>query len=148
MVGLPPLASVSARSGEEVTIVGRVCCEGEGKLNPQSAFLEGSRRTSNAVRVRLERAVGLRAGDKDGRSDPYAVLHLGGRSEKSAVAPKTVDPVWAWDFLFAFDDVGAPETPNYNCSHEDKVQHIRQGPPIDDRVRCWQDQRVPSVLHP
>ena len=43
-------------------------------------------------------------------------------------------------YAHAFDDVGIPETPNYNCSHEDKAQHVRQNPPIDDRVKCWQSQ--------
>ena len=50
----PPLASVVATGGDEVVVVGRVCCEGEGKLNLQSIFLEGSRSSSNAMRVRLD----------------------------------------------------------------------------------------------
>ena len=52
--GFPPLVSVVTTGAEEVMIVGRVCCEGEGKLNAQSIFLEGSRATSNACRVRLD----------------------------------------------------------------------------------------------
>ena len=52
--GFPPLASVVATGPDEVTVVGRVCCEGEGKLNMQSIFLEGSRATSGARRVRLD----------------------------------------------------------------------------------------------
>ena len=51
---LPAVVPVVATSGEEVTVVGRVCCEGEGKLNLQSIFLEGSRASSNACRVRLD----------------------------------------------------------------------------------------------
>jgi DNA polymerase alpha subunit B len=52
--GLPPLVSVVSTGAEEVTVVGRICCEGEGKLNVQSIFLEGSRVLSNACRVRLD----------------------------------------------------------------------------------------------
>ena len=51
---LPPLSPISATGPDEVTIVGRVCCEGEGKLNKESIYLEGSRATSNAFRVRLD----------------------------------------------------------------------------------------------
>merc|ERR1719367_1757877 len=39
-----------------------------------------------------------------------------------------------------FDDIDAPITPNYNVSSPDKTQHIRQNPPLDDRVRCWENQ--------
>jgi len=53
-VGVPPLASITDRSADEVTVVGRVCCESEGKLNAQSVFLEGSRARSNACRTRLD----------------------------------------------------------------------------------------------
>ncbi|KAL1525284.1 hypothetical protein AB1Y20_020147 [Prymnesium parvum] len=51
---LPPMVSLLDNSAEEVTVCGRVCCEGEGKLNAQSIFLEGSRSTTNACRVRLD----------------------------------------------------------------------------------------------
>ena len=50
----PPLAPVVAAGADEVVVVGRVCCEGEGKLNLQSIFLEGSRASSNGMRVRLD----------------------------------------------------------------------------------------------
>jgi N-acetylglucosamine-6-sulfatase len=40
----------------------------------------------------------------------------------------------------AFDDVTIPITPNYNTSHEDKTQHIRQNPALSDRAHCWQNQ--------
>lgn len=52
----PRLAPLMASSAEEVTVVGRVCTEGEGKLNLQSIFLEGSRSSSNGCRVRLDLA--------------------------------------------------------------------------------------------
>ena len=40
----------------------------------------------------------------------------------------------------AFDHITAPITPNYNVSSPDKAQHVRQNPPLDDRVKCWEDQ--------
>jgi N-acetylglucosamine-6-sulfatase len=40
----------------------------------------------------------------------------------------------------AFDDVDIPITPNYNVSSPDKTQHIRQNPPLDDKVQCWENQ--------
>jgi len=40
----------------------------------------------------------------------------------------------------AFDNINAPITPNYNLSSPDKAQHVRQNPPLDDRVNCWENQ--------
>ena len=40
----------------------------------------------------------------------------------------------------AFDSMSAPMTPNYNVSSPGKAQHVRQNPPLDQRVRCWEDQ--------
>jgi hypothetical protein len=37
---LPPVVPVCNGSAEEVTVAGRICCEGEGKLNQNSIFLE------------------------------------------------------------------------------------------------------------
>ena len=39
---------------EEVTVVGRVCCDSVGKLNAKSVLLEGSRTTSAGRQVPLE----------------------------------------------------------------------------------------------
>ena len=47
-------ALILARSQEETTVVGRVCCEGEGKLNYLSLVLEGGMETSNSARVKLD----------------------------------------------------------------------------------------------
>ena len=41
------------RLQEEVTVVGRVVCEGEGRLNASSLFLEASRASANALRCRV-----------------------------------------------------------------------------------------------
>ena len=40
----------------------------------------------------------------------------------------------------AFPNVTAPRTPNYNMSSPDKPQHIRQNPPLDARVKCWENR--------
>ncbi len=40
----------------------------------------------------------------------------------------------------AFDDVTAPRTPNYNLSSPDKAQHVRQNPPLNAAVECWENQ--------
>jgi len=42
----------------------------------------------------------------------------------------------------ACDDIDAPYTANYNASSPGKPQHIRQNPPFDDRVKCWQNQEM------
>lgn len=57
------------------------------------------------LRVFLSHATGLRAADKDGLSDPYIKLTLGGRTEKSEVVHKTLDPRFDWEFVYAFDSV-------------------------------------------
>ena len=61
---LPPFAPVFAASPEEVTIVGRICAEGDGKINAYSAFIEGSRGFSNGCRARLDLT----------RCDDYAIF--------------------------------------------------------------------------
>ncbi|KAH8964673.1 hypothetical protein BDL97_04G079200 [Sphagnum fallax] len=45
---------VAVASQEKVTVVGRLCCEGEGRLNEKSVLLEGSIEHSNGMRVRLD----------------------------------------------------------------------------------------------
>lgn len=50
------LYPVKEPSQDEVTVAGRIVCdvEGEGRLNPASVLLEGSRRTSGGDRVHLD----------------------------------------------------------------------------------------------
>ena len=43
-----------ARFQEPATYVGRVCCDAEGRLNDQSAMLEGDVGDSAGARVRLD----------------------------------------------------------------------------------------------
>lgn len=45
---------VALASQEKVTVVGRLCCEGEGHLNYNSVLLEGCVKHSNGQRVRLD----------------------------------------------------------------------------------------------
>ena len=52
--GLNCRGAVYAASQDDVTVVGRVVCDSEGRLNEQSVQLEGSIATSNGMRVRLE----------------------------------------------------------------------------------------------
>ena len=52
--GLNCRGAVYAASQDDVTVVGRVVCDSEGRLNEQSVQLEGSVATSNGMRVRLE----------------------------------------------------------------------------------------------
>eukprot|EP00730_Choanoeca_flexa_P015575 TRINITY_DN7181_c0_g1_i1.p1 TRINITY_DN7181_c0_g1~~TRINITY_DN7181_c0_g1_i1.p1 ORF type:complete len:643 (+),score=139.85 TRINITY_DN7181_c0_g1_i1:36-1964(+) len=51
--GQTALAGVSLPTQEPVVVTGRVCCDGEGKLNAKSVLLEGSLETSNGARVLL-----------------------------------------------------------------------------------------------
>ena len=39
---------------EEVSVIGRICCDSNGKLNAQSVLLEGSQHLSSGVRVKLD----------------------------------------------------------------------------------------------
>lgn len=39
---------------EEVSVIGRVCCDSNGKLNAQSVMLEGSQELSSGARVKLD----------------------------------------------------------------------------------------------
>jgi hypothetical protein len=45
-------------------------------------------------------ARGLLAADRGGKSDPYVLLTLGGRKERTKVAPRTLEPVWEETFTF------------------------------------------------
>jgi len=47
------------------------------------------------LRVHLQKGIGLKAADLNGKSDPYVVLQCGsGESKKSKVVRKTLDPEW------------------------------------------------------
>jgi len=48
------LSPVGRASQEPVTVLGRICCEAEGKLNAMSLVLEGTRTMSRGERVKLD----------------------------------------------------------------------------------------------
>ena len=47
---LPFLSNVK----EDVSVIGRICCDSNGKLNAQSVLLEGSQELSAGSRVKLD----------------------------------------------------------------------------------------------
>lgn len=51
---LPKPSPIGQASQDPVVCYGRICCDAEGKINPASVLLEGSRRSSNGARVPLD----------------------------------------------------------------------------------------------
>jgi len=51
---LGELGEMGRGSQDKTTVIGRVCCEAEGKLNAMSLVLEGSIESSNGARVKLD----------------------------------------------------------------------------------------------
>ena len=70
--------------------------------------------------------------EKDGEERPF-FAYIGPHAPHFSAQPAP------W-YEHAFDHISAPVTPNYNVSSPDKAQHVRQNPPFDDRVKCWEDQ--------
>ena len=61
------------------------------------------------VTVRVVRATGLLAGDKNGSSDPYVVVQsAGGKKAKTSVKKKTLDPEWDETLELSVLDAAAP----------------------------------------
>ena len=58
------------------------------------------RRRKGPVVVEVVRAKGLRAADKGGASDCYAVLKVGKEKHKTKVKKKTVERVWEEELVF------------------------------------------------
>ena len=54
----------------------------------EAAMLQG------AVLVTLKHAKNVPAADPNGLSDPYAILKLNNKTEKSVAQLRTLDPVW------------------------------------------------------
>jgi hypothetical protein len=57
------------------------------------------------VRIHVSHASNLRAGDANQSSDPYVVVHLGGRSEKTSVVTSDLNPRYDWQCSFGFESV-------------------------------------------
>jgi len=51
---LPELGDMGRASQDKTVVIGRVCCEAEGKLNSMSLVLEGGIDASNGARVKLD----------------------------------------------------------------------------------------------
>ena len=56
---------------------------------------------SGTLHVTLHRAQGLKAMDRNGKSDPYVKLTLAGKTHKSKIIKKTLDPVWEESFKWS-----------------------------------------------
>ena len=52
------------------------------------------------LRVHLHKGVGLKASDRNGKSDPYVLLSIGTARKQSRVEESTLDPVFNEDFEF------------------------------------------------
>ena len=72
-----------------------------------AAFTRRMRRdqATTSVTVLLKNATGLKAADRGtfaraGKSDPYAILDLGGQTARSQTVMKTTDPTWNERFSF------------------------------------------------
>ena len=52
------------------------------------------------VTVTVISARGLKAADSNGKSDPYARIHLHKHTHQSKTKYKTLDPVWEEEFMF------------------------------------------------
>ena len=55
---------------------------------------------SGVLIVHLQQATGLKAGDRNGLSDPYVKLTLGRQTKKSKTISKTLNPTWDEAFEF------------------------------------------------
>ncbi|XP_058947693.2 DNA polymerase alpha subunit B [Pocillopora verrucosa] len=53
-LGIEEFSSLSIPTQEEVSVIGRVCCDSNGKLNAQSVILEGSQEISSGQRIKLD----------------------------------------------------------------------------------------------
>ena len=55
--------------------------------------------------VQVVSAKGLRAADTNGLSDPYAVVHLGDRTQQTRVIQENLNPEWHETFVFSAEDI-------------------------------------------
>ncbi|KAL9953110.1 hypothetical protein ACROYT_G040470 [Oculina patagonica] len=53
-LGVEEFSSLCVPTQEEVSVIGRICCDSNGKLNPQSVILEGSQELSSGQRIKLD----------------------------------------------------------------------------------------------
>ena len=55
--------------------------------------------------VQVVSAKGLRAADANGLSDPYAVVHLGDRTQQTRVIQENLNPEWHETFVFSAEEI-------------------------------------------
>ncbi|XP_074630712.1 DNA polymerase alpha subunit B-like [Acropora palmata] len=53
-LGVEEFSNLCVQSQEDVSVIGRICCDSNGKLNAQSVLLEGSQELSAGSRVKLD----------------------------------------------------------------------------------------------
>ena len=56
--------------------------------------MESEKRSFGVLEVELKFALGVKAADIGGKSDPYCVVHYDRQTHKSAVIKSTLEPVW------------------------------------------------------
>ena len=76
-----------------------------GASRTLSALDDPAKKGMGKMRVRLLRGEGLMAADKDGKSDPFVKLALGGQAFTSKIIKKTLNP--RWNEVFEFEGVRA-----------------------------------------
>ena len=76
-----------------------------GASRTLSALDDPAKKGMGKMRVRLLRGEGLMAADKDGKSDPFVKLALGGQAFTSKTIKKTLNP--RWNEVFEFEGVRA-----------------------------------------
>jgi N-acetylglucosamine-6-sulfatase len=101
-------------------------------IDPVFGTIYQTAQLSNRTIRWLDTAIEDSLNQKNGKSRPF-FAYIGPHAPHFPAQPAP------W-YEHAFDDVEAPITPNYNVSSPDKAQQIRQNPPLDDRVKCWENQ--------
>lgn len=65
------------------------------------------RKKTGSIIVHLKEGRALKICDRNGKSDPYAILNIGKQTFKSKVMKRTVNPKWDETFIFTVIDPNA-----------------------------------------
>jgi hypothetical protein len=90
-------AAAARRHLEELASLLETSIEEAGKADVLVAGASPAN-VEGVLMVRLKRAVGLKAADINGKSDPYAVLCAGGQERTSRVVHRSLSPEWNESF--------------------------------------------------
>ena len=82
------------RSRAEAVLRREVLVLAEADAMGRKNKFEALQRATFTINIHLKSGQGLRAADKNGKSDPYVVATLGKMKRKSRVIKKTLEPVW------------------------------------------------------